>query len=166
MQIPIQTDSEEAQSPIEVKAEISGDEEPSSEQIAHLRLRADFDNLKKRQQREIEKGVTRELGDFFKTFLTIYDDLERAVTYSTDNGTPEEFKEGIHLIHKRMGELLKEKGVERIEALGKPFDPHKHEAVMVEEDSEAPGNRVIEELQPGYLFQGNLLRPARVKVSK
>ena len=112
MQIPIQTDSEEEQSPIEIKAEISTDEEPTSEQIAYLRLRADFDNFKKRQQREIEKGVTRELGDFFNTFLTIYDDLERAVTYSTDNGTPEEFKEGISLIHKRMGELLKKKGVE------------------------------------------------------
>jgi len=67
MQIPVQTEPEENQHHNENKAEISKEEEASSEQIAYTRLKADFDNLKKRQQREIENGVMRELGDFFKS---------------------------------------------------------------------------------------------------
>jgi molecular chaperone GrpE len=56
--------------------------------------------------------------------------------------------------------------VERIDPVGKPFDPQKHEAIMVQDDAEAPSNTVIEELQPGYLFKNTLLRPSKVKVAK
>jgi len=172
VRIPIHTEAEEEQNLNEREAEIPQDEERSSEDIVYLRLKADFENLKKRSQKEIEQGVRRELGDFFKKFLPIHDDLERAITYSENNGdngtngNSENFREGISLINKRISGLLHEKGVERIEAVGKAFDPSKHEAVMVDHDPEAPENTITEEIQPGYLFKGTLLRPAKVKVAQ
>jgi len=166
MRIPIQTEPEEEPALNGPEVETSEEEELSFEETAYLRLKADFDNLKKRRQREIEEGVTREVGSFFKSFLPIYDDLERAITYSRDNDSSEDFKEGIILIRKRIREVLRERGVERIDAVGNHFDPLKHEAIMVQDDSEVSSNTVIEELQPGYLFKGTLLRPSKVKVAK
>jgi molecular chaperone GrpE len=153
MRIPIQTEPEEAQASNGSDLETSEDKELSFEETAYLRLKADFDNLKKRRQREIEEGVTREVGSFFRSFLPIYDDLERAITYSTNNGLSEELKEGISLICKRIREVLRERGMERIDAAGKPFDPQKHEAILVQDDAEFPSNTVMEELQPGYFFK-------------
>jgi molecular chaperone GrpE len=166
MRIPIQTEQEEYQDLDGTESEASEKKELSFEETAYLRLKADFENLKKRQQREIEAGVTREVGSFFKSFLPIYDDLERAVMCSRKNGSPEDFKEGISLICKRIHDILKDRGVERIDVVAKPFDPQKHEAIMVQEDAALPSNTVIEELQPGYLFKGTLLRPSKVKVAK
>ena len=67
--------------------------------------------------------MKREVGSFFKSFLPIYDDLERAITCARDNDSHEDFKEGISLICKRIREVLRERGMERIDAAGKPFDP-------------------------------------------
>jgi len=131
---------------------------------AYSRLRADFENLKKRQEKAIKQGVEQNLGDFFKKFLSIYDDLERSLPYCRKSD--QEVYEGMCLIYKRIEDLLKEKGVERIEAQGKPFDPNLHEAIMVEENSHERSNIVTAEIQPGYRFQGQLLRPATVTVSR
>jgi len=80
--------------------------------------------------------VTRKARSFFKSFLPIYDDLERAITCSGDNNSPEDFKEGIILIRKQISEVLRKRGVERIDAVGNPFDPLKHEAIMVQDNSD------------------------------
>jgi len=109
MRIPIQTEPEEEQTLNGSEIE-TPEEEPPFEQTAYLRLKADFANLKKRRQREIEEGVTREAGNFFKSFLPIYDDLERAITCTKDNDSPEDFKEGISLVCKRIREVLREPG--------------------------------------------------------
>jgi molecular chaperone GrpE len=166
MRIPIQMEPEGEPTLNGTEAETSEEKEQSFEETAYLRLKADFENLKKRREREIEEGMTREVGSFYKSFLPIYDDLERAITCSAGNGSPEDFKKGISLICKRIREVLREQGVERIDAVAKPFDPQKHEAIMVQDNSELPSNTVIEELQPGYLFKNTLLRPSKVKVAK
>jgi len=113
------------------------------------------------------KEVGRRLRDFFARFLLIQDDLGRALSCcAADTEGSEHLKEGIRLIHKRMEDLLAQQGVKRIEAVGTPFDPIYHEAVLMEEAPDVPENTVIEELEVGYLFQGILIRPAKVKVAK
>lgn len=140
---------------------------PEAEDMAYVRLKADFENLKKRQEVETAKEVGRRLRDFFGKFLRIYDDVGRALACGTGaEENTEGFQEGIRLIYKRMDELLQQQGVKRIEAAGTPFDPIYHEAVMVEDVQNVPENTVIEELEAGYLFQGTLIRPAKVKVAK
>jgi len=166
MRIPIQTEPEEEQASDPREVETTEQKEMPFEETPYLRLKADFDNLKKRRQREIEEGVRRELGIFFQSFLPIYDDLERAISCPQGNHSPGAFKEGISLIVKRMRESLQERGVERINAVGEPFDPLRHEAILMQNDAAVPSNTVTEELEPGYLFRGRLLRPSKVKVAK
>lgn len=177
MRIPIYVESEgepsqerPEQAPVETKGEIADilPERPSREENALLRMRADFENLKKRCQRDIAQGTQQELGRFLTKFLSIFDDLERAIAFCEDCSAAEinqELTQGICLIHKRIADLLKEHGVERIESVGTPFDPLRHEAILVQHHPGAAPNTVIEELQSGYVFRGMLLRPAKVKVS-
>ena len=142
---------------------------PTSGDTSYIRLKADYENLKKRHIKEVQQGVEREMGAFLKKLLVIYDDLERALPFcevrSGDSKNNHDLFQGICLIHKRIENLLKESGVERIETVGKPFDPLFHEAVMVDKHSPAPANTVIGELVGGYRYRGALLRPAQVKVS-
>ena len=141
----------------------------SSVETAYLRLKADYENLKKRLHKEMTQRVDYELGAFFKDFLTSYDDLERALPFCRSDSPVsgnEELFEGICLIHKRLGDLLEKSGLERMETLGKPFDPRYHEAIIMEAHPEAKSNTIVGEIEPGYLFRGNLLRPAKVKVAQ
>ncbi len=182
MQIPIhfesgisghqeQTEQMVEQKPVEaaVEADESDGDSAPLDDTAYMRLKADFENLKKREQKEIRHGVDREMGAFLRKFLSIYDDLERAISYcENSSGAPGEnhdLLQGICLIHKHIGALLKESGLERIEAAGKPFDPLHHEAVMVDGQPGIPPNTVTEELVSGYRYKGKLLRPAQVKVT-
>ena len=177
MRIPVYFESEREPSqgiPEEVPRETNAEtpdavsEKPSVDDNVFLRMRADFENLKKRCQRDIAQGTQQELAKFFTKFLSIYDDLERAITFCEDCSTTEtnqKLSQGICLIHKRIADLLREHGVERIEPIGKPFDPLRHEAILVEHHPGLAPDTIIEEYQSGYLFRGSLLRPAKVKVS-
>ena len=180
MQIPInfesgiRKDEEDVEHITESRAsetvvEMTDKEESVSDDTAYLRLKADYENLKKRLNKEMIQRVDYEMGAFFRDFLSIYDDLERALPYcQNEPSSPEkkELLEGICLIHKRIGDLLKKNGLERMETIGKPFDPRCHEAVMMESYPGVKSNTVVGEIEPGYLFGGNLLRPAKVKVSQ
>jgi molecular chaperone GrpE len=180
MQIPINFESGIGKEATEAKnvdthedseavVENAKEKKSSPEDMAYIRLKADYDNLNKRLQKEMTQRVDYELGSFFRDFLSIYDDLDRALPYCantpSDDGNRNLF-EGICLIHKRIGDLLKKNGVERMEPIGKPFDPLYHEAVMMESRPGVKSNTIVAEIEPGYLFRGNLLRPAKVKVTQ
>jgi len=130
-----------------------------------LRTAAEFDNYRKRVERE-----RRDLADYLKAdilgeLLPIIDNFERALQ-APATGDTESLRKGVELIHKQLMDFLRKKGVTPITALGADFDPNFHQAV-IHEDS--PGHRdgeVIEELQRGYMVGDKLLRPAMVKVAK
>ena len=154
---------------IQAEKAVNHEKRESADDTAYLRLKADYENLKKRLQKEMAQRVDYELGAFFKDFLSIYDDLERALPYcKTHDAGPgkQEVLEGICIVHRRVGDLLKKNGLERMETIGKPFDPLRHEAVMMEARPDVRPNTVVGEIEPGYLFRGNLLRPAKVKVAQ
>lgn len=138
-----------------------------SDEVAALRERlvrtlADFDNYRKRADRE--KETLRRLGTFdvVKDFLGVIDNLERALEAS---GSVEDLKKGVALTLRQQEEVLRRHGVERIESVGRPFDPTIHEAVGHQQTDEVDEPTVAIELQKGYLLYDRLLRPAMVHVA-
>lgn len=127
------------------------------------RLQADFDNFRRRTQREKEEFVQTAEASLVETLLPVIDNFERATQASS--GDEDAFREGIEMIVKQMHKILCDAGLEPIEAVGNPFDPNLHQAVTMVEDDDCQENTVVEELQKGYLFAGKVLRPAAVKVS-
>jgi len=127
-----------------------------------LRTMADFDNFRKRVERERAEERRYAAAEVLKEFLKILDNLERAVA---SKGSEGDFRTGVELILRQMHELLEKSGVSRIEAEGQEFDPRYHEAVSKHESSEVTAPTVSDEMQAGYLLRDRLLRPAIVKVA-
>jgi molecular chaperone GrpE len=127
-----------------------------------LRAQAEFQNLRKRTERERLELFEYASMEAVRVLLPVLDDFERAMkTESSDR----EYAAGIELIYNRFYETLKKLGLEPLESKGKPFDPQLHHAVDMIETSEAPDHTVLDEFQRGYNFKGRLLRPAMVKVA-
>ncbi len=163
IEVLMEEDQEETV-PVEEQLEKPADDK-CDEHIEHLqRLKADFDNYRKRVQREREELTGRAKGDVCGKLLPILDDLERAMAHSDVDR--EALRSGIELVHKNLKSILQTLGLETVPAQGQPFDPHVHEAVMVEEAPAVQSEHVTNVLQTGYLFKGKLLRPAKVTVSK
>jgi molecular chaperone GrpE len=131
---------------------------------ALLRKSADFDNLKRRTEKDKSEYYRFALAEAFADILGVVDNFERALAHRAD-ATGDEFHAGIDMIARQLADTLKKYGVVEVPALGLPFDPNVHEAVVREEtESVAPGT-VLEVLQKGYVLNDRLLRPARVKVA-
>jgi molecular chaperone GrpE len=137
-----------------------------------LRAVADFDNYRKRIERERRELSEYAAADVLLDLLPIIDNFERALSTSALGATAdrqadfEAFKRGVELIHKQMLDLLRKRGVTRIDALGTDFDPNIHQAVIHEPSEEHREGEVMEELQHGYKLGDRLLRPSMVKVAK
>ena len=131
-----------------------------------LGLHADFDNYKKRLEKERIEFIKFANGEIIVEILKILDDFERAVEAGKTKHDFEILYKGVEMIWKDLKEFLKKKGLTEIDAKGKPFNPHEHEAMMQEESKDYPEDHVIEELQKGYMLNGRVIRPAKVKVSK
>jgi molecular chaperone GrpE len=132
-----------------------------------LRLQAEFENMRKRQEKEKQDFVKFANEGIILELLNILDDLERTVELAqTKHEDLPAFLKGVEIILAHLYEMLKEYGVKPIEAQGKLFDPHYHEALMQAENKELPENTIIEELQKGYLLNDRVIRTSKVKVSK
>lgn len=131
-----------------------------------LRLQADFDNYKKRLDKEKVDFIKFANEEIIIELLKILDDFERAVEAGKSKHDFDVLYKGIEMIWKDMREFLSKKGVKEIGARGKLFNPHEHEAMMQEERDDHPEDHVIEELQKGYTMNGRIIRPSKVKVSK
>jgi len=130
-----------------------------------LRTAAEFENYRKRIDRERRDLSEFAAADVLSELLPIIDNLERALQAPA---TPEAdaFRKGLELIHRQMLDLLRKRGAQPIEALGANFDPNFHQAVIQETSDEHHEGEVMEELQRGYMLGDRLLRPAMVKVAK
>jgi len=127
-----------------------------------LRRQAEFDNFRKRMERERSEYIEYAGMETLRTLLPVLDDFERALKIETPD---KEYAKGMDLIYQRMLESMKKMGLEPIDAVGKPFDPHMHHAVEMAQTEEAEDNTVLDAYQKGYNFKGRLLRPAMVKVA-
>ena len=127
-----------------------------------MRTLADFDNFRKRSERERQDLRKYALAEVMREFLGIVDHLELALSAA---GGADDLKRGVELIHRQMLDLLRRHGVKEVKALGQPFDPAVHEAVSREEDPAVQAPTVTAELRRGYFLHDRLLRPAMVKVA-
>jgi molecular chaperone GrpE len=130
-----------------------------------LRTAAEFDNYRKRVDRDRRDQAEAATASALTGLLPIIDDLERALK-APMGGDMEGFRRGIELIHQQMLELLRKRGVKSIEAVGVDFDPRYHQAVADESSPDHREGEVIEEFARGYMLGDRLLRPAMVKVAK
>jgi molecular chaperone GrpE len=132
-----------------------------------LRLQADFENIRKRLEREKQDFVKFANEGIISELLNILDDLERTVELAQQQHQDiSTFLKGVEMILAHLYEMLKEYGVRPIDAEGKLFDPHFHEALMQAENKDLPEHTIVEELQKGYMLNDRVIRTSKVKVSK
>ncbi len=127
-----------------------------------LRLQADFDNYKKRSEKEIKDYVKYANEGLILKVIDVYEDLERALKADKSH----DLKEGVEMIHKKLEDVLKGEGLCEIVASGEKFDPYKHEALMVEDNENYDEGTVIEELGKGYTLDSKVIKYSMVKVCK
>lgn len=143
-------------------------EEAVRERDAHydrlLRLTAEFDNYRKRTERERRELIDQAAGDLLGDLLPVVDDLERALAADARDG--DAYRRGVEIIHRQLLDVMARRGVAPIEAAGADFDPTLHQAVAHEPGDGHRDGEVVEELRRGYTLRGRLLRPSMVKVAK
>jgi molecular chaperone GrpE len=128
----------------------------------YLRTLADFENFRKRNEREKADFFKHALGAVLKDILPVLDNFDRALEHAEEG---DEFHKGVLLIYKQLFDVLQKHGLKPIDDVGGHFDPNIHEAVIREEDSSVPNHTVVTVLQKGYFLHDRLLRPAMVKVA-
>ncbi len=155
--------AEGAEEQVQETADTEATKEEEELNTRYLRLAADFQNYKRR--------VEKEKGDIYAyanekiviELLDVIDNFERALEHSNEN---ESFSEGMNLIFKQFRGVLEKSGVEEINALGEDFDPNFHHAVLTENSAEHESGKVTQVLQKGYLLNKKVIRPAMVKVAE
>jgi molecular chaperone GrpE len=130
-----------------------------------MRKAAEFDNYRKRIERERREQSDRAVAGILEDLLGVVDDFDLALTVDAGEGGSA-YRKGVEMIHAKLYDLLRKQGVKPIEALGADFDPNMHEAVMQESSPGHRENEVIAVLRKGYMLNDRLLRPASVKVAK
>ncbi len=132
-----------------------------------LRLRADFENAKKRLEREKYEAIKYANESMLQEILPIVDNLDRAMTSIDQGHALEKVKEGLKIAQSELHAVLEAHGVEIIKSVpGQKFDPTLHEAVAVVETEDPKDGHIVDELQKGYLLNGRLVRPSRVRVAQ
>ena len=131
-----------------------------------LRKTAEFDNYRKRVDRERQTTAQTAAADLIIELLPLIDDLERALAAEADAGAAQAYRTGVELIHRQLLELLARRGVTPLETAGEQFDPHQHEAVAHEESADHEPGQIIDELRRGYVMGSRLLRAAMVRVAR
>lgn len=159
---PLATESPATAELAEQVARLQGEKEELMQTL--VRRQADFENYRKRIEREREEDRRQGTRRSVEDLLPVLDAFERALK-AHDDPAYEEYRKGLELIYRKFWDALARHGLERIAAAGKPFDPHYHQAVeRVESDDYADGT-VVDVLQDGFLFHGRVLRPSMVRVS-
>jgi molecular chaperone GrpE len=129
-----------------------------------LRHQADFANYRKRAEKENREAAQRATARVIEGLIPVVDGFEHALAAHRE-AEYEGYRKGFELIYKQLLDHLTRLGAERIDPIGKPFDPHLHQAMERSETSEYPDGTILEVFQPGYLFHGRTLRPAMVRVA-
>jgi len=166
----LQADADEAlpvDSPVDFEARLATEREQFAAEKAELqerllRSRAEFDNARRRSERERMEYLQYAAMDLVRDMLPILDDFERALKVETADRN---YAKGVELIYQRMADTLKKVGLEPIETAGQQFDPNLHQAVERVQTEDAEDQAILGEFQRGYNFKGKLLRPAMVKVA-
>ncbi|WP_411343228.1 nucleotide exchange factor GrpE [Paenibacillus sp. WLX1005] len=161
--------SEAAETPIEEvvsRAELERLQAQADDQTQRLlRAQADFDNFRRRTQKEKEDLAKYASAGLITELIPVIDNFERAMATKPDSPELESFNKGVDMIFRQLSDVLKNTGLTPMESVGQPFNPEFHQAVMQVESDEHEEGTVVEELQKGYILKDKVIRPAMVKVS-
>lgn len=141
-------------------------EQLEEEKDKAIRLRADFENYKRRVQLDKEADYKYRAQSVLTDILPILDNLERALAVEVTTEEAISLKKGVDMVFRSLLDAVGKEGLEQIEAEGTPFDPNFHQAVMQEKDDSKESGIVLQELQKGYKLKDRIIRPAMVKVSE
>ncbi len=136
------------------------------EENRHLRLRADFDNMRRRQQLDREAAEKYRAQSLLSDLLPVLDNFERALQVETTSEETASIIKGIEMVYRSLLDATEKEGLQVIKAEGEQFDPNFHQAVMQEQDSEKETGVVLRELQKGYILKDRVLRPTMVSVNE
>jgi molecular chaperone GrpE len=131
-----------------------------------LRAKADFQNLQRRSAAERSEAIRYANADLLRSLLNVLDDFDRALESAEVTDNRQAVIDGVRLVHDNLMKAFKEAGLEQIDALGQPFDPKIHEALMQQPTDDFPPGTVVDQVARGYRLRDRVLRPARVIVSK
>ena len=131
-----------------------------------LRLKADFENTKKRLQREKEEQAKYANEKLLIEILPIVDNLDRALASLSEGHDPQKVMQGLKLAQDELHQVLESHGVQKVSSVGEAFDPQRHEAVATVESEGAHEGTVVDEVQGGYLLNGRLIRPSKVRIAQ
>ena len=131
-----------------------------------LRMQADFENSRRRARLDLEATEKYKSQGLITELLPAIDNFERALKMEADNDQAKSLLQGMEMVYRSLIDTLKKEGAEQIEAVGKEFDPHLHQAIMQVEDENFGSNIVVEEFQKGYILKDRVIRPAMVKVNQ
>lgn len=149
----------------EIEASLEEERKRSERYLSQLKYaKADLENFQKQTRRQIEEMISRANGRLLMQLLPIMDELELAILAS-ESGEGS-IVEGVKMVRNKLIKLAEAEGVKPIKAVGEPFDPRYHEAVLEVETEEYPGGTVTEELRTGYTYNGRVLRASMVRVAK
>ncbi len=151
---------------VETEAELETAKNQAADYYAHLqRLQAEFDNYRKRTQKEKEDISKYAAESLIGAILPVLDNFERALDSVQTSQDVVAYAQGVEMIFRQLHDILAKEGLAAIEAVGQSFDPNIHEAILPVTTDEYPENTVVEEVQKGYYLKDRVLRPSMVKVS-
>ncbi len=158
------SDQPQAVGPVDEKAELQAQLE--EEQNKYLRLLADYDNFKRRTKKDQELAKQFRSQSLLTDLLPVMDNFDRALAVEAKSEESASLLKGLEMVKKSLADAVAAEGLEEVKAVGEPFDPHFHQAVMQESDADSEPGTVLQELQKGYTLNGRVLRPAMVKVNE
>ncbi|PPA71464.1 nucleotide exchange factor GrpE [Jeotgalibacillus proteolyticus] len=160
------TEASEAEAAETSESEVDFEAKAEEAENRYLRLRADFDNYRRRIQKEAEAKEKYRAQSLISNILPALDNFERALNIEASDEQTQSLLKGMQMVHSSLLEALKGEGLEVIESVGQPFDPNLHQAVMQVSEEGTESNTVIEEFQKGYRLKDRVIRPSMVKVNE
>ena len=149
-----------------LEEELGAEKQKSQEYLTRLKyLQADFENYCKRAEKQVQDTVQRSNEQWVTCLIDVLDDFESAISAGETTENKEALLNGIKMVHKKLDNLLVKEGLERLECVGRPFDPNKHEILAQVPTNDYQSGTVIEEARKGFVFKGKVLRPSVVTIA-
>ncbi len=149
-----------------IEEKLEAEQEKAKEYLKRLMyIQADFENYKKRVEKELQEAIQRSNERLIAHFIDIMDDLESAISAGKTTENKDALLEGIEMVHRKLDKLLEKEGLVKLETIGKPFDPNMHEVLAEIPSKNHQHGIVVEEARKGFMFKGKVLRPSIVKIA-
>jgi molecular chaperone GrpE len=149
-----------------LEEQLSAEQQKTQEYLTRLKyLQADFENYRKRAEKKVQDAIQRSNEELVTCIISVLDDFEIAISAGETTENKDALLDGIKMVHKKLDSLLAKEGLERLECVGKPFDPNKHEVLAQVPTNDHQSGTVIEEARKGFVFKGKVVRPSVVTIA-